>query len=212
MNTGRRPGRRTREEAAQTRIRILDAAEERFGAAGYAAVSVREIAEAAGVQPYTVQHHFDSKALLYYAVMNRWNEVVQDVIRDAMKGITSFPEMVEAAIDTTFDFFVEHRSWVRMAARVAIGERLPEGIEIKENRWARFTEAEYPLAGASGVDLRMVLIPVEGVLNVHTLAAKHYKQLYGKTLDDPELRAQVKAHVKAVGAGIVNNAALPPST
>ena len=75
MNTGRRPGRRTREEAAQTRIRILDAAEERFGAAGYAAVSVREIAEAAGVQPYTVQHHFDSKALLYYAVMNRWNEV-----------------------------------------------------------------------------------------------------------------------------------------
>ncbi|MDX8406681.1 MAG: TetR/AcrR family transcriptional regulator [Mariprofundus sp.] len=51
--------------------KILDAAETLFAAKGVDGVSIREIAAAAGISKATVFHHFDSKDLLYQAVVKR---------------------------------------------------------------------------------------------------------------------------------------------
>ena len=59
------------EQAAQTRARILDAAEELFLANGYARAPVRAIAEAAGVVPDTVYATFGNKARVLTALIDR---------------------------------------------------------------------------------------------------------------------------------------------
>lgn len=51
--------------------RILDAAEQRFAAAGFAGASLREIVRAAGVNLATVYYYFESKEALMAAVIER---------------------------------------------------------------------------------------------------------------------------------------------
>jgi len=49
----------------------------------------------------------------------------------------------------------------------------------------------------------LLMITVEGVLNNHILAQRHYQDLYGTDLDDPGLRAHTKEHVKKVLSALV---------
>jgi len=49
----------------ETRARILSAARQLFGQAGYDRATIRAIAERAGVNPGLVMHYFQSKELLY---------------------------------------------------------------------------------------------------------------------------------------------------
>jgi TetR/AcrR family transcriptional regulator len=51
------------------RERLLDAAIARFSTRGYAATSIREIVEAAGVTKPAVYYHFESKEGLYRAIL-----------------------------------------------------------------------------------------------------------------------------------------------
>ncbi|MEO3750751.1 TetR family transcriptional regulator [Streptomyces sp. B6B3] len=57
--------------AADTKTRILDAAEELFGEHGYAATSLRHVTHAAGVNVAAVNYHFGSKEGLLRAVVRR---------------------------------------------------------------------------------------------------------------------------------------------
>ncbi|RAI40959.1 TetR/AcrR family transcriptional regulator [Rhodoplanes roseus] len=63
--------RRTKEEAGQTRERILAVGERLFRAKGIAAVSVEEIAEAAGFTRGAVHWHFHDKRGLLLALADR---------------------------------------------------------------------------------------------------------------------------------------------
>ena len=56
---------------AQTRERILDAAERLFAAGGFAATSLRQITKAAKVNLAAVNYHFQSKDLLIRAMLHR---------------------------------------------------------------------------------------------------------------------------------------------
>jgi AcrR family transcriptional regulator len=60
-----------------SRARIRDAALREFGARGFDGATIRGIAEAAGVSPGLVQHHFRSKEALRQAC----DEAVLDVVR-----------------------------------------------------------------------------------------------------------------------------------
>jgi TetR/AcrR family transcriptional regulator len=57
--------------AAETVERILKAAETLFAERGFEAVSMNEIAEAAGVSKASIFHHFDSKHALYLEVVRQ---------------------------------------------------------------------------------------------------------------------------------------------
>jgi TetR/AcrR family acrAB operon transcriptional repressor len=63
--------RRTREEAARTRERILDAAVEVFHAGGLARPSLTEVAERAGVTRGAVYGHFKNKSDVFSALCDR---------------------------------------------------------------------------------------------------------------------------------------------
>ncbi|MDQ6992209.1 MAG: TetR/AcrR family transcriptional regulator [Mariprofundus sp.] len=52
-------------------VKILDAAQMLFAAKGVDGVSIREIAQGAGISKATVFHHFENKDALYQAVVKR---------------------------------------------------------------------------------------------------------------------------------------------
>lgn len=67
----RRGGRPSRDQAAQLRDRILDAAAELFFARGFGATSIDAVARRAQVSKRTFYHRFDDKAALFGAVLHR---------------------------------------------------------------------------------------------------------------------------------------------
>ncbi|WP_112469101.1 TetR/AcrR family transcriptional regulator [Streptomyces triticisoli] len=67
--TARRRGRPRREEAADTRDRILTVAREEFSEHGYEKTSVRGIAKAAGVDSALVHHYFGTKEQVFEAAV-----------------------------------------------------------------------------------------------------------------------------------------------
>jgi TetR/AcrR family transcriptional regulator len=64
-------GPRRERNSAATKLRLLDAAEREFAARGFTGVRLRDIADAAGVQPALIHHYFGDKQGLYRAVLDR---------------------------------------------------------------------------------------------------------------------------------------------
>ncbi len=69
--TAPRRGRRSQEQAAQTRARIEEAALQAFAEAGFGSASTREIAKRAKVNQQLITHHFKTKLALWKAVADR---------------------------------------------------------------------------------------------------------------------------------------------
>ena len=77
----------TRKE--QTRDRVLKIAARQFRQSGYAGVSLRSIAEEAGIKAGSLYYHFDSKEELVTAVLDRGIEVVCDAVRESINALPS---------------------------------------------------------------------------------------------------------------------------
>ena len=88
-------GRPAAEDAADLRDQILDEAEARFARQGYAATSLREIADTVDVNPAMVHYYFGSKQDLLRQVMERVLEPLGEALA-GMKasGMTSPDDIV----------------------------------------------------------------------------------------------------------------------
>ncbi|MFQ5415982.1 MAG: TetR/AcrR family transcriptional regulator [Myxococcota bacterium] len=79
-NAHRKPGRPVGARSGETREALLDAAHEVMAERGYPRVTVREVAERAGVQPALVNYYFGSKEGLLQAVVVRVAELMRAAI------------------------------------------------------------------------------------------------------------------------------------
>ncbi|MEW6332613.1 MAG: TetR family transcriptional regulator [Pseudomonadota bacterium] len=75
--------RRTKEEALETRDRILDTAEKVFLKKGVAATSLADVADAAGVTRGAIYWHFKNKADLFDAMMQRVSLPMEEMVARA---------------------------------------------------------------------------------------------------------------------------------
>jgi TetR/AcrR family acrAB operon transcriptional repressor len=76
--------RRTKEEAALTRQQILSAALSVFGAKGYSAATLEDIAQAAGVTRGAIYWHFEDKAGLYNSLMQDYSARGAEIAQGAI--------------------------------------------------------------------------------------------------------------------------------
>jgi TetR/AcrR family acrAB operon transcriptional repressor len=72
--------RRTRDEAAETRNDILDAAERVFSERGVSHTSLDDIAKAAGVTRGAIYWHFRNKSELFTAMVNRVSLPIEEMV------------------------------------------------------------------------------------------------------------------------------------
>lgn len=125
--------RRTKEEAAQTKQALLDAALRVFSRDGYAASRLADIAAAAGVTRGAIYHHFANKADLYLALIER-AEAEQQAVMDAAiaagGGIAAITRRIMAAAFTTLARRPAYRNVMELSLfKVADSEELSELIE-----------------------------------------------------------------------------------
>lgn len=99
MNHNPQPTERTRGRPVDTdqqdlKKQILDTAEELFADNGYAATSIRSIAERSGVNPALVHYYFGNKKLLLQNVLERVLEPMGTAIAEMKNGPSASPELI----------------------------------------------------------------------------------------------------------------------
>lgn len=95
--------RKTKEEAAETRRRLLDAAEALFQRKGVSRTSLAEIAETAGVTRGAVYWHFKDKADLFDAMMERGTEPLRALGCSRPSGPDEHPlQAIRQALQAVF--------------------------------------------------------------------------------------------------------------
>jgi AcrR family transcriptional regulator len=76
---------------------ILLAAEKLFAQHGYHAVSIRDIAQEAGVPLALVGYHYGPKHELFHAIFAHWNSTIEERLRELKKAHT-LPRIVDAFV------------------------------------------------------------------------------------------------------------------
>ena len=85
---------RSKQDAAQTRDALLEAALAVFGSKGYAASTLEDIAKAAKVTRGALYHHFAGKAELYHTLVTQAASQPGQVVQTAIAEGGSFLEIV----------------------------------------------------------------------------------------------------------------------
>jgi AcrR family transcriptional regulator len=117
---------RTRLPRAEREQQVLDIAHARFASDGYAAVTMDDVATAAGVTKPLLYAYFGNKERLYLAVMERAGEALVATVGDAIAGAVSPADALRRGLHAFFAFVDEDRD----AWRVLFDETLPAGGEI----------------------------------------------------------------------------------
>jgi AcrR family transcriptional regulator len=204
----RAPGRRSSAQALRTRARILRSAERLFARRGYRGVSLRDLGRECGVRMFTIQHHFGSKLALYRELLRFRDREVEALVRRTIAEEQSVATLVERVVDELFDYFLAHRDSVALRARAVLGEGLARRGGLGDETWVGFMSATMRARqiGAPGIDIRLLLITIEGILNQHALAVGHYQRLFGRDVTEPALAARTKAHLKRVILAVLGDA------
>lgn len=105
-----KPRKKQAERSAETRKKILDAAQKLFAQKGYEGVSMREIAAEGGVNLASIVYYFESKDGLYEAVATQYSEAMDEARSRALIEADknpSFEAYVRALIEPAFKIMTD---------------------------------------------------------------------------------------------------------
>jgi AcrR family transcriptional regulator len=110
-----------------SREKILEVAEAHFARRGFSGVGLREVAVAAGLGKSSLFHHFESKAQLYFEVLERVLGRIQERLQPALAQSGSPLLRLEAWVDALVDALAEHPATARLLLRGLVEEEdVPE--------------------------------------------------------------------------------------
>lgn len=154
---------------AETRERILLAAAALFADKGYAATSVREIAEGAKVTKPMLYYYFKNKEDLYVQLLDHANLTFRHLVESALSGPGGVRDRLLAFYSTVYGLFVQHLDVVRLIYSMFYGppgaaphydfqkindyleeimrQVLQEGVAAGELREDNLEEASFMLLG-----------------------------------------------------------------
>jgi len=121
------PGRK-HHESNDMRERILLSAEKVFAQKGYAAASIRELCEAAGVNRALIYYYFADKADLYRAVIDNSEADLLRIAREARDAEGSALDRIRLFIVRSAQLHLERPSMMEMVIRLERDHDHPEGI------------------------------------------------------------------------------------
>lgn len=129
---GRPPGRTVEGEA--TRRRLYDTAVALIGEQGYAATTLRAVAERAGVSPGLLYRYFPSKRSL---VLELYDQLSYEYARQATNlAVGTWRERFLGALETSLRVLGPHRITLRALAPVMVGD-IDEGVFAQSTAFSR---------------------------------------------------------------------------
>jgi len=105
-----------------SREKILEVAEAHFARRGFSGVGLREVAIAAGLGKSSLFHHFESKAQLYFEVLERVLGRIQERLQPALAQPVGPLERLEGWSDALVDALAEHPTTARLLLRGLVEE------------------------------------------------------------------------------------------
>src|SRR5262245_18398643 len=105
-----------------SREKILEVAEAHFARRGFSGVGLREVAVAAGLGKSSLFHHFESKAQLYFEVLERVLGRIQERLQPALAKPGSPDERIDNWIDALIDALAQHPATARLLLRALVEE------------------------------------------------------------------------------------------
>lgn len=157
----------------------MAAATDLFDRKGYAATSVREIVEAAGVTKPVLYYHFGNKEGLYLALFQESFKALLDLIVEIRNHPGTSRERIAYLCDRVYDFHSEHLPLVRVMYSIYYGppqgappfdfdathhtfqglvaEILQEGLEAGELRPMPVEQAMWAVVGALNIAMEVDL-------------------------------------------------------
>lgn len=115
--TTRERGRPADTDSDQTRQKILDAAKDCFGNAGFKSTSNRDIAEKAGVTAATIYYYFENKSDLFISVHHEVQEKILGLTRRGLEGATS---LIDSWVDQSSEMSELYQSDPHLAKFLAV--------------------------------------------------------------------------------------------
>jgi TetR/AcrR family transcriptional regulator len=98
---------------------ILEAAIRLFSEFGYDGVSMRRIAEAAGVSKANIYHHFASKEALYLAILTGSARHLSEIVEDLAEGEGDFEQRLREFTRAHHDHLFANETTLRLVLREA---------------------------------------------------------------------------------------------
>lgn len=162
-------------EVGATRDRLLLAAAQLFRQRGYAATTLRQIADLAGIKAGSVYYHFESKEEILIEVLDRGILAVADAVRarvDALPPTASWLDRIGAAIEGHLWGLLHHGDFT--SANIRIFGQIPDAIKerhrVIRRQYADYWEQLMEAARANGelsteASTRVIRLFVIGALN-----------------------------------------------
>lgn len=113
--------RRSRPRSADTRLRIIEAALQAFGNAGFEGALTRDIARAAGVQQPLINYHFGSKEGLWQAAVDHLFSRLHTSVAEALPRMASLDprDALAAVLEDFVHFNAAHPELARLMIKEA---------------------------------------------------------------------------------------------
>ncbi|HHH28221.1 MAG TPA: TetR/AcrR family transcriptional regulator [Polyangiaceae bacterium] len=190
---------RPRQSPEQSKTdRILAAADELFGERGYDAVSVRDIARAAGVNKPLIFYYFSSKEELFGRILTRYYDAHRRALQEALSQPGAVDARLTRLVDAYFDFMADNRRFARLVQQQLAGPGTHlELIQANLTELERWTEqALEHIAPSSGpLAARHFFVTLSGaMINYFTYSAALRPAWGGDPLADAAL-AERRAHL-----------------
>lgn len=116
--SGERPSLRNRE--VDLRGRILEAATRLFAQSGFAATSMRDIAEAVACTKPALYYHFGSKGALFEEIVQTENERIRESLRENLEQDGPVRERLLRAMRAHFDYVRDHPHQLKLLMRAEL--------------------------------------------------------------------------------------------
>jgi AcrR family transcriptional regulator len=141
------------EHDEHVRTRLINAAVRVFDRKGYAAASVREVAEIAGVTKPAVYYHFGSKEGLLLAILHQAERQLTRTLEQAVLRPGSARDRILALCEDVYALFGQHVPLARVAHAVFLGP--PDGappfdVTVFEVKFRRAIESIVEAGVAAG--------------------------------------------------------------
>jgi len=164
--------RRTRPPRGKRREQILDEAVRLFSAKGYARASLREIADAVGIQKASLYHHFPSKELILVAIHERFMDVLFERAERRQAGTQAPDALLAGFIEDLLHLMPELRPYIEVffRERYELGGDVWRAVARRRRAYEQLVVDAVRAGVADGtfradLDPRLVTYGVFGVCN-----------------------------------------------
>lgn len=178
---------RVRFSREETRIRILDAAEELFSRRDPAKVTVREIAQAAGVTHPLVHQYVGSKADILGAIIQRGAPLRHEMMSERPVYREVLPELFEDVTSRKVYTRAILRSAMDGVEYAPFDDRLKTGRLLLSLAEDAVATGDHRIPAVDAVDMRIVLAAATALAYGWTAAEDWLLKIFKLENEDPEV-------------------------